>query len=314
MSHQITTQPTPATDNYVLITPCRNEATFARRCIESVIAQTVRPELWLIVDDGSTDETASIVSEYATTHKWIRLISRPDRGKRAVGPGVIDAFYSGLDVVNLDQFQYLCKFDLDLDIPPRYFQILLERMKEEPRLGTCSGKAYYHAPGSLDLTSEGCGDETSVGMTKFYRTTCFKEIGGFIREVMWDGIDCHTCRMMGWIARSWDEPDLRFIHLRPMGSSQVSLWHGRMRHGRGQFFMGTGITYMTASCIYRIFRRPFLVGGVGMMVGYLKSMCTRTTRYQNEAFSAHLKQYQWSCLLRGKHRTMKQYHDQIRHA
>jgi hypothetical protein len=35
----------------------------------------------------------------------------------------------------------------------------------------------------------------SVGMTKFYRVSCFKEIGGFVRQVMWDGIDCHRVRM-----------------------------------------------------------------------------------------------------------------------
>jgi len=303
---------TQKTGNYVLITPCRNEAKYAGQCIESIIAQTVRPELWLIVDDGSTDETAAIVASYAEEHPWIQLVSRPDRGKRSVGPGVIDAFYSGLEAVDLDQFEFLCKFDLDLDVAPRYFEILLERMAEEPRLGTCSGKAYFlHGDRFI---SEGCGDENSVGMTKFYRTSCFREIGGFVRQVMWDGIDCHTCRMKGWIARSWDEPGLRFIHLRPMGSSQVSMWHGRMRHGAGQFFMGTGVVYMMASAVYRMLRRPFLVGGVGMMVGYLKSFLGRTERYNDKDFLRHLRRYQWACLLRGKGRTMKQYHERIRHA
>ena len=89
--------------------------------------------------------------------------------------------------------------------------------------------------------SERHGDDTSLGMTKFYRVACFKAIGGFVREVMWDGIDCHRCRMKGWIACSWDEPELRFVHLRPMGSSQQSIYAGRMRHGSGQYFMGTGL-------------------------------------------------------------------------
>ena len=81
-------------------------------------------------------------------------------------------------------------------------------------------------------------------MTKFYRVSCFEAIGGFVREVMWDGIDCHQCRMKGWAACSWDDPELRFVHLRPMGSSQDSIFTGRMRHGYGQYFMGTGFLFI----------------------------------------------------------------------
>src|ERR1051325_2902699 len=105
----------------------------------------------------------------------------------------------------------------------------------------------------------------SVGMIKFYRTQCFQQIGGFVREVMWDGIDCHRCRMLGWKARSWDEPDLRFIHLRAMGSSQQSVIVGRMRHGYGQYFMGTGALFMATSALSRLNERPYVLGSAAMM-------------------------------------------------
>src|SRR5215831_15855299 len=82
-------------NRYILISPCRNEAAFMRQTIESVLAQSVRPSQWIIVDDGSTDATAEILRGYAAQHAWIRVVSRPDRGKRSVGPGVIEAFYSG---------------------------------------------------------------------------------------------------------------------------------------------------------------------------------------------------------------------------
>ena len=84
-------------------------------------------------------------------------------------------------------------------------------------------------------------DENAIGASKFYRRECFEEINGFIRQVMWDGIDGHRCRQLGWIAISWDDPELRFTHLRPMGSSQKNIVTGRIRHGFGQYFMGTGI-------------------------------------------------------------------------
>jgi biofilm PGA synthesis N-glycosyltransferase PgaC len=110
-------------------------------------------------------------------------------------------------------------------------------MTENPRIGTASGKPYMRVNGTL--VSERRGDEMSVGMTKFYRVTCFQAIGGFVREVMWDAIDCHKARQLGWTAISWDEPDLNFEHLRPMGSSQAGIHTGRRRHGFGQYYMGS---------------------------------------------------------------------------
>ena len=128
---------------------------------------------------------------------------------------------------------------MDLDLPVRYFELLMQRMESDPRIGTTSGKPWFVHPQSGALVPEICGDEMSVGMTKFYRVACFLEIGGFVRQVMWDGIDCHRARMLGWIAESIDDEPLRFVHLRPQGASQKGIWTGRLRKGFGQYFMGT---------------------------------------------------------------------------
>jgi biofilm PGA synthesis N-glycosyltransferase PgaC len=289
--------------SYCLITPCRDEAKYARRTLDSVIGQTVPPDLWILVDDGSSDETPALLEEYARRFDFIRVVRRPDRGDRKVGGGVIDAFYTGYDTIDPSDFDYICKLDLDLDLPPSYFEILMERMEEDQRIGTCSGKPYFVRDGVR--ISEGCGDENSVGMTKFYRTRCFEEIGGFVREVMWDGIDGHRCRMLGWIAVSWDEPDLRFEHLRPMGASHKSLWTGRTRHGTGQHFMGTGPIYMTTSALFRMTRPPLFVGGLGMLWGYFMSMAARRPRYDDLEFRRFLRSYQHRCLLVGKARATR---------
>jgi len=195
---------------------------------------------------------------------------------------------------------------MDLDLPPRYFEILIERMEAEPRIGTCSGKAYFPGPSNVDkawggeLISEGLGDEMSVGASKFYRVDCFQQIGGFVRQVMWDGIDCHRCRMLGWIAASWDDPELRFLHLRPMGSSQQGIVTGRKRHGFGQYFMGTSLLYMTASAVFRATHRPYLIGGAAMWWGYLSSWLERKGRFEDAEFRRFLRRYQRECLLHGK--------------
>ena len=174
-------------------------------------------------------------------------------------------------------------------------------MESNPRIGTASGKPYYRI-GTNRLISERCGDEMSVGMIKFYRTICLKQIGGFISQVMWDGIDCHRCRMLGWIACSWDAPELRFLHLRPMGSSQKNILAGRQRHGAGQYFMGTSLAYMTTSALWRITSRPYLFGGLAMWWGYVRAMFNDDPRYQDRRFRQFLRRYQRRCLLLGKRR------------
>src|SRR6056297_2889296 len=131
------------TRRYLIVSPCRNEAAYMRHTLDSVAAQTVRPALWVVVDDGSTDATPEILAEYAAAHDWIRVVKKPDRGHRAVGPGVIEAFYDGLDTVgDLSPYLAIGKLDLDLDLPERYFEILIDRMVADPRIGTCSGKPY----------------------------------------------------------------------------------------------------------------------------------------------------------------------------
>lgn len=278
------------TPTCLVISPVRDEAAYLQRTIDSMIAQTVRPTRWIIVDDGSKDDTVKIAQAAAATHDWMHVHVRPDRGVRKVGGGVVDAFNEGLSFANLDDYEFVCKLDGDLEFGPRYFAGLYEKFAADPRLGTASGKSWIRV-GSR-LVPERTGDEFSQGQTKLYRTACFKEIGGFVTEVMWDGIDCHRCRMLGWHARSFRDEHLRFIHLRPMGSSFKSIFHGRLRWGRGQYFMGTHPLYALAISVYRMAERPFVLGGICILAGYLGAALRRARRYDDPQFREHLHRWQ----------------------
>jgi glycosyltransferase involved in cell wall biosynthesis len=284
----------------LIISPCRDEAQYLRRTLDSVAAQSVQPALWVVVDDGSTDETPVILEEYARRLPYLRVVHRVDRGRRKVGPGVIEAFYAGLETVRLEDFDYVCKLDMDLDLPARYFELLIDRMEDNPRIGTTSGKPWFIHPRHGSLVPEVCSDEMSVGMTKFYRVTCFKEIGGFVREVMWDGIDCHRARMLGWIAESINLEQIRFVHLRPQGTSHKGVWTGRLRMGFGQYFMGTSPLYYLAVVVSRLPAYPVFIGSVAMLWGYFRSWLRGLPRYDDLEFRRFLRSYQHTCLCMGK--------------
>jgi biofilm PGA synthesis N-glycosyltransferase PgaC len=300
-----------ADSEYVLISPCRNEQDYMVTTLESIVAQTHKPSLWVIVDDGSTDNTANILREYQQKYSFINILTLEDRGSRMVGPGVVNAFNSGFKLIDHEAYSYIGKLDLDLDVPPKYFETLIGRMKQDPRLGNCSGKPYFYKKDRL--FSERRGDELSVGMIKFLRMSCFLQIEGFISQVMWDAIDCHKARYLGWKVRSWDIEPLRFIHLRQMGSSQSGILTGKMRHGFGQYFMGTGLFYMAASSIFRSIEKPYILGAMAMYWGYLKSYLKEEEKLADKELINFIRNFQRASLFKGKSMAIAKFESHYEH-
>ncbi len=280
----------------LVITPAKDEAQFIERTIDSITSQSILPALWVIVDDGSTDRTGEIADAAAKKYPWIKVLHRTRGTARRVGPGVIEAFYAGMAEAKLSDFDYVCKLDGDLELPDDYFERLYQRFDEDPSLGTASGKAYIPVAGEFVL--ERTGDQFSHGVAKLFRRECFEQIGGFVHEVMWDGIDCHRCRMLGWTAVSYDEPGFAIKHLRQMGSSYKSVYHGRVRWGRGQYFMGTHPMYLLAITAYRMFERPWIIGGLLILGGYFQAAWQNRPRYEDHPFRSHLHHWQLSELSR----------------
>ena len=285
----------PAEWKLLIITPAKDEGEYISKTIRAMAAQTHQPALWIIVDDGSTDDTGALADEAAARHPWIRVLHR-ESGPRRVGPGVIEAFYAGLDTVDLQDFDFVCKFDADVEIQSHYFEHIFTKFAENPRLGTASGKAYTPIEplqsGKSKLALERIRDDITVGLAKLYRRECFEEIGGFVREVMWDGIDNHRCRMLGWEATSFGDPELALVHLRLMGSSHKSVYHGRKRWGFGQYYMGTHPIYLAAIAFYRMAERPWILGGLCIAWGYLRSKLRGLPRYEDLEFRKHLRHWQ----------------------
>ncbi len=284
----------------VIISPCRDEEATLDRTIACMRAQTRPPDLWIIVDDGSLDLTPDNLRKATTEIPWLHVVQRPDRGFRKIGAGVIDAFYAGLETVNCD-YDFLAKVDVDLEFSDRYLERLLEYFDRDSNLAAASGKVFR--PEGDRLVEEFIIDEQVSGAFKFYRREAFQRIGGFVHEVMWDGIDFHRARMAGFRTASLPDPELRIIHLRLMGSTDRSVYRGRLRWGRGQWFMGTAFPYILASGLFRMREKPYVAGGLLIIAGYLQAALRRESRYQDPLFRRELRRWQYrrlAGLLRGR--------------
>ena len=278
----------------VIISPVRNEAKLIRKTLDSVTSQTWQPAEWIIVDDGSNDATPQIVAEYAEKHPWIRLVPRQDRGFRQLGSGVIAAFDFGREHITFSDWQFIAKLDGDMSFGPRYLEIMVGTLAQEPKLACVSGKVFR--PEGDSLVEEFIMDEATAGQFKLYKREPFLQMGGFPQTILWDGIDFHRCRMAGWDTRSFFHEDARLFHHRLMGSSDANVYKGRVRLGKGIWFMGYHPLYALAVGVFRMHEKPRVIGGIIIFAAYCWAGIKREPRFPDEKFRAYLQKWQLSRL------------------
>jgi len=284
---------------YIIISPVRDEEAYLPATIACIAAQTTQPTEYILVDDGSTDQTADIIRKAAEAHPFIRYVKRENRGERQVGPGVVEAFYDGYASIGTSSYDFICKMDGDLTIGPTYFETLFELFRQDPYLGAASGKLFLDV-GDGRMVEERITDESVLGGTLCLSRDCYEAIGGFTRQVMWDGITFHRCRMEGYRTRSYRLAELDITDHRLMGSSHKSIYHGRLRWGWGQYFMGTHPLYILVVGLYRMLERPYVLGGILIVAGYIKGWITRTRQYAHPGFKRSLHAWQLERLKLGR--------------
>jgi len=280
----------------VIISPVRDEAQYLRLTLDSIVAQTYRPAEWILVDDGSRDATPDIVREYAERYPFIRLEERKNRGFRKLGGGVIAAFNFGRERIRTKDYRYIAKLDGDMSFGPLYLEHMLTRLESSPRLAAVSGKVYRSERGKY--IEERHITEQVAGQFKLYKREAFEDIGGFVEHLGWDGIDIHRARMKGWETLSFYDPDAWLWHHRIMGSSDRSLYVGRLRWGRGNWYMGYHPLYALATGINRMREKPYVIGGLLMIAGYVGAAMRGLPRYDDPEFRRELQRWQLERLKR----------------
>lgn len=270
---------------YAIISPVRNEAKYLDRTIQSVIKQTWRPVEWVIVDDGSSDDTATIAETAAVQHPWIKVIRRANRGFREPGKGVVAAFNEGLAQLGQKQSDFICKMDGDLEFAPNYFATLLREFERRPNLGMASGATFLQRPNGK-VMQEKVAPNFVVGPIKLYRRTCFEDIGGLEPHLGWDTIDVYRARMCGWETANY--PDQIVIHLRQMGTAKGIVW-GKIKTGMGEHYYGSHPLFVLARCLYRMSERPYGIIGLSIALGYMKALLQRKPRINDPQFIKFLR-------------------------
>jgi biofilm PGA synthesis N-glycosyltransferase PgaC len=262
--------------SYVLVTPARNEEALIEKTIQSVIAQTVLPTKWAIVNDGSTDNTASIVSRYAANHPWIELVNLPTHRDRSFA-GKVHAFNAGLErVKNLD-YEVIGNLDSDLSFDADYCEFLLTKFEEDSTLGV-AGTIFREHGGYSSASDSFEGQNHVAGGCQLFRRRCFEEIGGYVpnRAGGIDWIAVTTARMMGWKTQSFREKS--FFHYRSLGTAERSLLASTFSYGEKDYYLGGHPLWEIFRVAYRATKKPYLLAGVALYAGYLSAFLRQMKR------------------------------------
>lgn len=270
--------PVSAEGRYSIITSMRNEMRTIKTTLDAVLAQTVLPVKWIILDDGSTDGSEAVVAQAAAAHHWISHVKAKDRGYDFVGQGVAELLNYGLNLMAKEApVEFISKLDADLDFAPDYFQGLLACMQAQPRLGIISGHPYILQGAAKKF--ERHSSFFPSGNARLYRVAALNEIGYFAESVGWDTIDILRMRMRGWLTRV--DSSLPVHHMRPMGTRKGYV-NGMVRDGHNNYLTGYTPGFLILRALFNARYYPYFVRSACMIYGYFRAYLKRLPRTVNE--------------------------------
>jgi glycosyltransferase involved in cell wall biosynthesis len=252
--------------SYVVITPAHNEAQFIDLTIKSMLAQTVRPLTWVIVDDGSTDGTDEIVKQCSSNTPWVEVIRMPVHRERNFA-GKVRAFNAGYTRIAGLKYDVIVSLDADISFEPEYFSVLLDKLSSDPELGLVgtpfqedSGQQYDYRFVSIEHVSGAC---------QVFRRECFEQIGGYlpVKGGSIDHIAVITARMKGWKTRTFT--DKTYLHHRTTGTAGRSLLGSRFTLGMKDYSIGNHPVWEFFRTVRQMSMPPIFVGGLALGAGYL---------------------------------------------
>jgi biofilm PGA synthesis N-glycosyltransferase PgaC len=274
--------------SYALVTAARDEATNLAALAATVIAQTLRPTAWIIVDDGSSDGTASIASDLADRHSWITLVRSGRRQE-----GLHEGRREGRDLLSLQEglrvipqpVDVITKLDADITLPPDYFELLADAFASDPRLGMATGTRCELEDGGWKprhLTGN-----SVAAQCRTYRWACWEAVQPLEPCLGWDGVDEARAVLSGWRTRV--VPGLYFRHHRPMGKRDGSAWRARAAEGIAAYYMGYRPSYLLARVLWHA-RRD--VTALGMIWGWSTAAVKHERRCPDAAVRSYFQRQQ----------------------
>ncbi len=260
------TSPEKRVPNYIAITIAYNEEKHIRNTIESVLNQTIKPRFYIVVDDGSTDQTPFIVSEYPV---YYMRVDEPKfyLGSMNMHRALVRGIKKATDLV--PDWDFLFKIDADSVIPENYFQVLHGKMKDTPRLGICSG---LMRGGNIwkGRASDGA---------KLYKRECWDMIGGLDRTIHWDTHAIVKAYWKGWAVRAFR--NVTYDERRTSERENLYEWYIT---GITRYYLGFPLVHTIGAAALYCKKKPFFIGSLTMVLTQFLFTLNRAKKPFNSSY------------------------------
>ena len=286
---------------YALVTAFRNESGWLPDLVATVAAQTLPPTRWVLVDDGSTDDSLGRARALTDPLPFAEVVAMTDTGSRSFASQVY-AQLAGVERLSAARPAYLGFLDADILLPPEYYEAVLERFATDPALGVAGGRLLDRIDGSLVDVRSGSHGYHVPGGVQLFRTECYHEAGGY-RPIAGGGQDVvieTTAMMNGWRVHSFAHPEA--VHLRPFGSASAGALSRHVAWGRKFYTIGYHPLYFAAATARRVAEAPFGVSAGAKIAGYLGALVTRTPRAVSPEVMTFLRRQQAGRMADLRHR------------
>jgi poly-beta-1,6-N-acetyl-D-glucosamine synthase len=271
-------------EKYILITAAHNEQDFIEKTILSIINQLIKPAEWIIVSDGSTDNTESIVRKYTSENLYIKLLIN-NRNEGRDFASKVYAINIGLQNIQTSEYDYIGILDADVSFDKDYYSSLIKEFKKNPKLGIAGGNYFDIIDGKKVHVN--LSPYSVRGATQFFQRKCFEQIAGLI-PMKYGGEDaaaCFAARMYGWETKNF--PVLGVLHHRPTGLVGNNLLKARLRDGYVEYYLGYHPLFQFVKCVKRVTQSPYLIGSFIRLIGFWKARFT----FENQNIPTELKNY-----------------------
>lgn len=276
--------------SYVLVTAAYNEEANIAHLMDSVVCQTRLPKKWVIVSDGSTDNTDRIVQDYAGRYLFIEFI-RTEKKRGLVGfASKVQALRVAIDRLRGEEYDFIGNLDADISFQAQYFDSLIKRFVENPKLGITGGYVFDKVGQEVVLRENNGGLYVS-GAVQFFRRLCFEATGNYVALPYGgeDTVAVTMARMKGWQVHG--VPELTVVH-HTHGSSKRGVLREGFREGLMFYTLGSHPLVELVKSIRKLTRKPFLAYGLSRMLGYAWGYLGRIKRPVSDEFVAYFRREQ----------------------
>jgi glycosyltransferase involved in cell wall biosynthesis len=243
-----------------------------------VRGQTRPPDLWLIADDGSTDDTLAVAREIQRSTPFLRVLSVPPSSAAGAEDRLAvaleaRAFNWALRQVEWREYEFVGKLDADIVPPAQMYERLLEEFARDRDLWL-AGAYIEEDHGAGWEVNDQPGYHVNGGV-RLYRRECLELFDGLPERLSWDTIDATYARMKGHHTRSF--PDLKARHLRRSGAA-AGFVRGKVRHGECVWLVAYPPSLVLARAARMAATGPGPVAAAAFVWGYVRAAVLRRGR------------------------------------